>query len=366
MKRSWNTRRKFHSESNGDGGTAVMESDRERGSSAAPDPSARRAQRGARGEGEPWVVVLAGGEGHRLRAFTTLRDGVVVPKQFCRFRDERTLLATTLDRALRITRRDRVIVVVLEAHREWWEPEISRLPERNVLRQPAGRGTAVAILHATVHIHMRDTTPRIVVMPSDHDVDNEDALVRTLERGTRLADMYPGDLVLLGIAPSHLDAEYGLIVPGPGTGIISRPVRAFIEKPTLTVASQLIRGGALWNSFIFACTGGALYDAFEAALPALARSYLQGLATGGGNDAALAALFEELPARDFCREVLERNASRLRLVTVPECGWTDLGTPARLAAWLDRHREAPFWREHGVPRLNGTDGLGGTLQAGCA
>ncbi len=47
-----------------------------------------------------WVVVLAGGEGRRVQAYTTMRDGVAVPKQFCRFRDDRTLVAATIDRAL--------------------------------------------------------------------------------------------------------------------------------------------------------------------------------------------------------------------------------------------------------------------------
>ena len=329
---------------------------------SAPTP----APRGRRTDASPWAIVLAGGEGKRLQAFTTLRDGVTVPKQFCHFRDERTLLGTTIDRALAITPRDHVVVVVVEAHRDWWEPVVAHLPAANVLSQPANRGTAVAILHALVHIHLSDPSPRVIVMPSDHDFDDETAVTRCVRRAIGTTEIYPSEVVLLGIAPTHLDADYGLIVPGAGTRQTSRQVRAFVEKPTLTAAAQLTRAGALWNSFIFACTGAALYDAFETAVPALARSYLAGLARCGGNPRAMAALFEELPDCDFSRDVLQRNAGRLRMIEVPACGWTDLGTPARLAAWLERHREAPFWREHLVPRHHGTDGFSGALQAGGA
>ena len=46
------------------------------------------------------------------------------------------------------------------------QAELSHLPEANVLSQPASRGTAIAILHGLVQIHLRDRSPRIVVMPS--------------------------------------------------------------------------------------------------------------------------------------------------------------------------------------------------------
>ena len=304
----------------------------------------------------PLVVVLAGGEGRRIRLFTTLRDGVVVPKQFCRFRDQRTLLATTLDRALRLAPAQQVLAVVLESHREWWEPELRRLPAANVLSQPASRGTGVAILHALARIDHSDRSPNVVVMPSDHDFEDEGAVLLAIARAARAARRHPEDLVLLGIAPTHLDPEYGLIVPGPGTPAHGLRVLAFVEKPTLTTAAQLARSGALWNSFIFAGTGDALYAAFEDAAASVARAYVRGIGAVAREPAWLVELFDGLPDCDFCRDVLQRCANRLRLISVPPCGWTDLGTPARLASWLDRHREAAFWQNSG--RVRGTNDPG--------
>ena len=298
-----------------------------------------------------WVVILAGGEGERLREFTRLPNGEVRPKQFCHFRDQRSLLGATIDRACQLTRSDHIVVVVIEAHREWWRCEVKPLSPENVLVQPVGRGTAVAILCAFEHIRLHDESAEIVVMPSDHDFEDEGTLLRSVHGALRVMEEFPDDLVLLGIAPSCLDADYGLIEPGVGRRCDSRPIRAFHEKPSLTVAARLTHAGALWNSFIFTCTGPALAALYRSALPWVTSLYERHLAAG-----ALADVFAEVPSCDFSRDVLQRHAHRLRLVEVPDCGWTDLGTPMRLAGWLGRHREAPFWREHRVPFLDGGGG----------
>ncbi len=314
-----------------------------------PRPRPERDRRVAR---EQWVVVLAGGDGRRLRPYTTTDDGLAVPKQFCRFRDQRTLLEATLDRAFRITPPERVLAVVQEAHRAWWEPALVALPAANVIAQPANRGTAIALLQALVEIHTRDREPRLVVMPSDADVDEEDVLLDAIGQAQWTVRAHPDDVVLLGVEPSHIDPEYGLIVPALGRAGAGQRVRSFVEKPPLSVASRLTRQGALWNSFILACNGWALYELFAEALPDITDTYLRGLARSGGDPAARARVVEELPSREFGRDVLEVTTHRLRMVPVPRCGWTDLGTPARLASWLERHRDALFWRERRLRRFD--------------
>ncbi|HTR97516.1 MAG TPA: sugar phosphate nucleotidyltransferase, partial [Candidatus Acidoferrales bacterium] len=248
----------------GQGGSATIGEYDEAMARLAPVARTKpRTTASSRTAGESWVVILAGGEGKRIRSYTTLADGVAVPKQFCRFRDERSLLAATLDRALSTTSAERVIALVMDAHRSWWEGELARLPAANVLSQPDNHGTAVAILQGLVEIHCRDRNPRIVVMPSDCDVDDEAVLLGAIEAAQRTARSYPRDVVLLGMTPSHVDSEYGLILPAAGRPGTARRVRSFIEKPPIDVARRLTREGAMWNSFIFACEGWALYDLYE-------------------------------------------------------------------------------------------------------
>jgi len=49
--------------------------------------------------GNTWAIILAGGDGTRLRSLTTDETGVSVPKQFCSLRGDRSLLHEALARA---------------------------------------------------------------------------------------------------------------------------------------------------------------------------------------------------------------------------------------------------------------------------
>ena len=51
------------------------------------------------GVGRRWAIVLAGGEGSRLRPLTRSADGTPVPKQFCTLGGGGSLLAAAIRRA---------------------------------------------------------------------------------------------------------------------------------------------------------------------------------------------------------------------------------------------------------------------------
>jgi hypothetical protein len=47
----------------------------------------------------------------------------------------------------------------------------------------------------------------------------------------------------------------------------------------------------------------------------------------------LERVYSRLPIMDFSSDLLERAARELRMLAVPPCGWTDLGTPDRIERW---------------------------------
>jgi hypothetical protein len=75
----------------------------------------------------------------------------------------------------------------------------------------------------------------------------------------------------------------------------------------------------------------------------------------GADFAALDALYGNLHEIDFSRDVLQGNESMLQVLAVPNCGWTDLGTPKRIGITLERILEAETTSPHRpyvAPHLN--------------
>ena len=293
----------------------------------------------------PWVVILAGGDGRRLDRVRVNGRPLDRPKQFCCFHGSRSLLQETLRRAEGITDRSRIVAVVRHDHRQWWLDELGRLPGRNVLAQADNRGTGVAILHALVHVLQHDSDPTLVILPSDHAVDEDALLIESIRLAAARASESREHLILLGMTPEYPESEYGWIVPDHSHPGCVQAVAQFVEKPEAGLAAELFAAGALWNSFISAISGHALLELFEGSHSLMFRHYIESLVVACSDDTKGTALFRALPFVDFSRDILQAASIRLRVLAVPPCGWTDLGTPPRLAQWLQRRRmESPMAR----------------------
>jgi mannose-1-phosphate guanylyltransferase len=286
-----------------------------------------------------WAVVLAGGEGSRVAHLTTDGRGRTVPKQFWRIQDRGTMLEWTLKRARLHTDSTRIVALVTDRQRPWWERHLRPLLSENVLSQPENRGTAVALLHAVVHVLLREPWARVLVLPSDHYLADEKVLERTITRAVDIAEGSPEHLVLLGAHPERDDAEYGWILPASGGTEDSvsdspRAVERFVEKPAAADAQLFRERGAVWNTFVLTFVGWALVHVFQRTVPDLVHAYMAAI-DGGRLGVGLARqVFGELPRYDFGRDVLEKATPALKLVTLPPCGWIDLGTPERIQGWL--------------------------------
>lgn len=281
--------------------------------------------------GWPWAIVLAAGEGTRLRSLTTDERGRAVPKQFCSLRGNGTLLDAALERARGVVEPSRIVTIVAAEHRPFWE-RADTGPRGALVVQPQNRGTAAGLLLPLLHVLAHDPEATVVVLPSDHHVASEPTLQGALRLALRQAALEPEHVLLLGVAPEGPETEYGWIVCGYDTGV-ARPVERFVEKPAQALAERLYHGGALWNSFLLVARGSALLGLLERHAPDLVLA-LRPLVGQPDEARRLREAYEQLPTLDFSREVLQRAAHRLRVIEVPPCGWTDLGTPRRVAECL--------------------------------
>lgn len=291
-------------------------------------------------EATAWALVLAAGEGSRLKALTITPTGAHVPKQFCSLLGGPSLMDEALDRAESVAPRGRVCAIVAAQHRRWWERLAERLPVENVIVQPENRGTANGILLALTRIAELDRNARVVLLPSDHHVEDEPRLADSLRRADEHLRSRPDEILLLGIQAGEADPELGYIVPGDRFPQGTFEIAKFVEKPTAPIARQLIENGALWNSFILAATAHALLRLLRQRFPEIVdamRDVVRRDWHRPDNPIATARLYACLPSLDFSRDVLstERHPT-LRVLAVPECGWSDLGNPTRIAATL-RH-----------------------------
>ena len=307
--------------------------------------STYESKRNPTGRGDPcgsahtWALVLAGGDGTRLHGLIRSSEGIPIPKQFFSLRGGVTLLQQTLERAQSIVPRNRICTVLSERHRQWWEPLLRSLPGMFPIIQPDNRGTGIGILFPLLHILYRDPHAKIVVLPCDHYVDQEEALALALHEALVRVQSRNHNVVLLGMEPESPDPELGYIVPGRTLSKHVTGIECFVEKPTMLRAQELIARGALWNAFIIAASAQGLLRLFEGrqnrAITALRELVTLDLC-GKADFARAVAIFDLLPRVDFSQDILTVQASSLHLQRVPHCGWSDLGTPRRMSAVLRR------------------------------
>lgn len=284
-----------------------------------------------------WALILAAGDGSGLQSLTTTTDGVTVPKQFCSLYGGPSLLQDALERAAHVAPPSRVCCIVAAQHRRWWSRALAGFPSANIVVQPENRGTAHGILLPLMLIFARDPDAEVVVLPADHHIRDEATFARSLQAAAAFAATSRDSIYLLGIEPDESDTELGYIVPTERSAYGASFVARFVENPTLKAARALRRRGALWDALILAASVRRLIQLFEKRLAATTVD-MAALAkidpSTPRSGWVMSGLYQRLAPVDFSRDVLEGQEPMLRLLTVPNCGWTDLGTPRRVARAL--------------------------------
>src|SRR2546430_10443326 len=133
-----------------------------------------------------WALILAGGDGRRLRPLTRQIAGDDRPKQFCPVLGGETLLEQTRRRVAALAPSERVLVVVVRAHERFYAPLLADVPSRCVVIQPENRGTAPAILYGLLRLTAMTPVAPVALFPSGHYVSDDAAFIAHVEGATGL------------------------------------------------------------------------------------------------------------------------------------------------------------------------------------
>ena len=321
-------------------------------SSALPQPEFAR-----HGSPQTWAVVLAGGDGVRLRPLVRRLFGDERPKQYLPLLGPVSLLRQTLDRVARLVPPERTVVVSRMDHAAHLDRELSGGPATRVLLQPLDRGTGMAVLFASHWIRQWDPEATVTVFPSDHFILEEDDFVAHTAEVMAFAARHPERLVLLGAPPTHPETEYDWIKPGEPLGVTSigpiSAVKAFWEKPDAEHAHRCLHTGWLWNTFVFATALPTLLGIGRDLLPAVdARLRQLDVFARTNEDWAIRRTYTLAPTCDFSRAVLKQCPSNLAVSALSRLTWSDLGTPARVIQTAQDLQVRPPWLSGGRRTLN--------------
>ena len=296
-----------------------------------------------------WALVLAGGDGVRLRDLTGAIAGAPIPKQYCRLLGQHSLFEAALDRAEQVASKEHTLVIVTRDHLGIAPDQLARVAAKNVLVQPSNRDTGPGVLFALLELTRRDPGATVAVFPSDHFIGDDVGFAAYVERAVRIVAQLPSKVVILGIRPDRPESGFGYIATGEPlkgpTTLGAFHVEAFVEKPAADLERMLRARGGLWNSFVMVFRVRRMVTLLRTVRPedvARMRSLRDRLSV-------IPEAYDQLDRWNFSSHFLGRIAKELVVVRVDDLHWNDWGTPNSIYHTLAILNQAPPWSLPVIP-----------------
>jgi mannose-1-phosphate guanylyltransferase len=280
-----------------------------------------------------YAVLMAGGVGSRFWPVSTTDN----PKQFHDMLGTgKTLIQKTFDRLNRFIPTENILILTNERYNDLVLEQLPAVKQEQVVLEPAMRNTAPCILYASLKIQKMNPNAVMIVAPSDHWIEDEQAFENDVKA---CFDKCEREEVLctLGIQPTYPNTGFGYIEFEKEDNNQLKKVAQFREKPDVETAKQFLEAGNfLWNAGIFMWSVETIVNAFKNYQPSQFELFEKGASCYNTSDEKefIAEHYPKAENISIDYAILENSKA---IYTLPATfDWNDLGTWGALYDKLDK------------------------------
>lgn len=283
-----------------------------------------------------YAVLMAGGVGSRFWPISTSE----FPKQFHDMLGTGdTLIQKTFKRLNKFVPTENILILTNERYNDLVLEQLPQVKQEQVVLEPAMRNTAPCILYASLKIQKQNPDAVMIVAPSDHWIEDEDAFAKNVEACFDKCEK-ENALCTLGIKPTFPNTGFGYIEFNKENTEDLKKVNQFREKPNYETAKDfLAQGNFLWNAGIFMWSVKTIVEAFKAYQPSQYDLFAKGLAVYN-TDSEQEFINENYPkAENISIDYAILEQSKNIYVLPATFDWNDLGTWGSLYDKLDKEED---------------------------
>jgi mannose-1-phosphate guanylyltransferase len=280
-----------------------------------------------------FAVIMAGGIGSRFWPVSTTQ----FPKQFHDMLGTgKSLLQTTFSRLSKFIPSENILILTNACYQDLVIKQLPGIQPHQLVLEPVMRNTAPCILLAALKINKINPSAQMLVAPSDHWIEDEQAFKKDVQNCFSYCETHNA-LLTLGIPPTFPNTGYGYIAYDKADTLPIKKVKQFKEKPDYKTAKQFLEAGNfLWNAGIFIWNTNHIIEAFKHQLPNMYELFNSGYNVLNTNQerAFIEQEYDKAQNISIDYGILEKNQNVY--VKIANFDWNDLGTWGALYDKLDK------------------------------
>ena len=266
-----------------------------------------------------YPVILAGGGGTRLWPVSKK----ACPKQFVKLQGPTTLFQKAVRRAALLAPLESIRVVSIKKYMPLIKAQEPALASKNILTEPAPKGTLAAVALAAASIYNKDPKGVMVLLYADHIIENTTALKKAV--ATAYAKAMESKVVTIGVKSLFAATQFGWVRMGKAQSEKDAvyDFASFEEKPNSARAEKFHSSGKhLWNTGLYVFPVSMLMQLINKHQP---KAYSAAVAmTTKKTDGV--KKYAAIPPTSIDYAISEHLTSKEAVVVCANLGWSDVGS----------------------------------------